>query len=86
MKNTRHVEVSCTIVNPGNIGGDVVDEYPICQRQARARREFEGTIVNDSYETSSQENACRHCAVEIVMVADGCNGLQGDKPECITDS
>ena len=50
------MEVSCTKVDPGNIRGDVVDEYAICQRRARARREFEGTAVNGGYETSSQEN------------------------------
>ena len=86
MKNTYHVEVSCTKVNPGNISGDVVDEHAICQCRACARREFEGTIVNDGYETSSKENTGRCCAVEEVMRADGFNNLQGDKPECITDS
>ena len=75
-----------TKVNPGNIGGDVVDEHTVCQRQTRSRREFEGAIVNDGYETSSQEDTGRGCTVEKVIVADGCNDLQGDKPECITDS
>ena len=80
------MEESCAKVNPGNIGGDVVDKYPICQRQTRSRSEFEGTIVNDGYETSSQEDTGRGCTVEIVISADECNDLQGDKPECITDS
>ena len=74
-ENTRHVEESCTKVNSRNISGDVVDEHAICQCRPRARREFEGTIVNGGYQTSSQENTGRCCPVEKVMQADGCNNL-----------
>jgi len=91
MEKTCHVEESCTKVNPGNINGhwgcgDVVDEYAICQRRACAGREFEVTIVNDGYETSSQENNGQSCAVQKVMRADGCNNLQDNEAECINDA